>query len=72
MLKLYSLLIGENPAYTATFQPSSKRKIALFANCMLVPIMLWFINGYLMVRNVLEGSIWIAILTEPYLPLSSF
>ena len=72
MLKLYSLLIGENPAYTATFQPSSKRKIALFANCMLVPIMLWFINGYLMVRNVLEGSIWIAILTATILAFIIF
>ena len=63
MLKFYSLLIGENPAYTATFQPSSKRKIALYANCMLVPIILWFINGYLLVKDVLEGSIWTALLT---------
>ena len=72
MLKFYSLLIGENPAYTATFQPSSKRKIALYANCMLVPILLWFINGYLMVRNVLEGSIWIAILTATILAFIIF
>ena len=63
MLKFYSLLIGENPAYTATFQPSSERKIALYANCMLVPIILWFINGYLLVKDVLEGSIWTALLT---------
>ena len=72
MLKFYSLLIGENPAYTATFQPSSKRKIALYANCMLVPILLWFINGYLMVRNVLEGSIWVAILTATILAFIIF
>lgn len=63
MLKFYSLLIGENPEYTATFQPSSKRKIALYANCMLVPIILWFINGYLLVKDVLQESIWTALLT---------
>lgn len=63
MLKIYSIIIGENPNYTALFQPSSKRKIALYANCLLVPVILWFINGYLLVKNVLEGSVYIAILT---------
>lgn len=63
MLKLYSIIIGENPKYTATFQPASKRKIALYANCLIVPVVLWFINGYLLVNNVLEGSILSSILT---------
>lgn len=63
MLKFYSIIIGENPKYTATFQPASKRKIALYANCLLVPIILWFINGYLLVKNVLEGSLFTAFLT---------
>ncbi len=63
MLKYYSIIIGENPKYTATFQPASKRKIALYANCLIVPVILWFINGYLLVSNVLEGSIFTAILT---------
>jgi hypothetical protein len=72
MLKFYSLLIGENPEYTATFQPSSKRKITLFANCMLVPIILWFINGYLLVKNVLEGSFWMALLTATVLAFIIF
>lgn len=63
MLKIYSIIIGENPNYTALFQPSSKRKIALYANCLIVPVILWFINGYLLVKNVLEGSAFMAILT---------
>ena len=63
MLKLYSTIIGENPKYTATFQPASKRKIALYANCLIVPVILWFINGYLLVSNVLEGSLLSSILT---------
>lgn len=63
MLKYYSIIIGENPNYTATFQPASKRKVALYANCLIVPVILWFINGYLLVSNVLEGSMFSAILT---------
>lgn len=63
MLKFYSLIIGENPNYTATFQPASKRKIALYANCLMVPVILWFINGYLLVNHVLEGGIYASILT---------
>ena len=54
MLKFYSLIIGENPDYTKSFQPASKRKVALFANCLLVPVILWFINTYLLVAHVLE------------------
>ena len=63
MLKYYSIIIGENPKYTATFQPASKRKVALYANCLIVPVILWFINGYLLVSKVLEGNIFSAILT---------
>ncbi len=63
MLKIYSIMIGENPKYTATFQPASKRKVALYATCLLVPVILWFINGYLLVNNVLEGSTFSSILT---------
>ena len=63
MLKYYSIIIGENPKYTATFQPASKRKIALYANCIIVPVILWFINGYLLVSNVLEGSLLSSFIT---------
>jgi hypothetical protein len=63
MLKFYSIIIGENPNYTATFQPASKRKIVLYANCLLIPVILWFINGYLLVNHVLEGNLISSILT---------
>ncbi|HMT34690.1 MAG TPA: hypothetical protein PKC41_02460 [Chitinophagaceae bacterium] len=63
MFKIYSIIIGENPKYTATFQPASKRKVALYANCLMVPVILWFINSYLLVSKVLEASFSSAILT---------
>jgi len=63
MLKYYSILIGENPRYTALFQPASKRKIALYANCLMIPVILWFINSYLLVTHVLQGNILVAVIT---------
>lgn len=63
MLKFYSILIGENPEITKHYQPASKRKIILYANCLLVPVILWFINSYLLVRHVLEGGVIAALLT---------
>lgn len=63
MLKFCSLLIGEDPKNTANFQASSKRQIILYANCLLIPVILWFINSFLLVRNVLEGSFIVALIT---------
>lgn len=63
MFKFYSLLIGENPEYTKTFQPASKRKIILYANCLMIPVILWFINSYLLVSHVLKGGFIPAIIT---------
>lgn len=72
MLRLYSLIIGENPKYVATFQPSSKKKVALYANCILIPVIIWFINGYLLVNHVLGGNIWSALLTATIIALIIF
>ncbi len=72
MQRLYSKLIGENPDYTSSFQPASKRKIALYANCLMIPVILWFINGYLLVSHVIEGGTIPAILTATIAALIIF
>lgn len=69
MLKFYSILIGEDPAYTANFHPSSKRKIAKYAACLMIPVIIWFINGFLLVSHVLEGGIMSALLTATVIAL---
>jgi hypothetical protein len=66
MLKYYSLFIGENPDYTAGFSPAGKRKIALLAGSMLIPVMLWFINAFLMTKHVLAGSFGAALLAGSF------
>lgn len=62
-LKFACLLTGEQYQYVRNQQPSSQRKIMLYANCMLLPIILWFINGYLLIQNVIAGNFFAAILT---------
>jgi hypothetical protein len=61
MMKIYCKILGEDFNYVNQFQPSGKRKIALLANCLMVPVILWMITGYLLVHNVLGNSFPIAI-----------
>ncbi len=56
-------LIGEDYSFVKDYTQGGKRKIALYANCLLVPVILWFINGYLLIMNVLEGTMFTALLT---------
>jgi hypothetical protein len=50
-LRAASLFVGENPDYVATFHTSSKRKILLYATCMMLPILLWLITSFLACRQ---------------------
>jgi len=59
-----SFLIGQNPAYTASFQPSSKSKIALYANCLLIPVLMWLINTFMLVSHTLHGGTFMAIVAS--------
>ena len=63
MLKFYSFLIGEDYDHVRNYQPASRKKIALLANCMCVPIILWFINGFMLVSQVMKLSIVNALIT---------
>lgn len=72
LFNLCSRLVGEDPKYTAHFHPSSKRKIVLYANAMMIPVLLWFANGYLLTREVLEAPLWTALVTAIFASLTIF
>ena len=72
LFSLCSRLIGENPKYTAHFHPASKRKIVLYANAMMIPVLLWFANGFLLCHEILQTSIGIAIMTAVFLAVVIF
>jgi Na+-transporting methylmalonyl-CoA/oxaloacetate decarboxylase gamma subunit len=44
--------------------PKSKQKVALMANALLLPVLAWAINGYLLTRQVLETSWGVALFTS--------
>lgn len=63
MLKLYCKIIGEQYEYVKHYQPASKRKVSLYATCIMIPVILWFINSFLLISNILNGSLLIALTT---------
>lgn len=63
MLRICCLLTGDDYQMVKNDTPASKRKIILLATCLCVPVILWFINGALIVHQVLLGSLPIAIAT---------
>ncbi|MEP2281306.1 DUF4407 domain-containing protein [Maribacter sp.] len=63
MLKLSSAIIGENYSNVSKFQPSSKRKIKLLATCLIIPVTLWFITGFLTSKITMNHNLPLAITT---------
>ena len=63
MLKLSCAITGDDFQMVSKDTPISKKKICLMAMCLFVPVLLWFLNGYLLVTHVLAGSVGIGLLT---------
>jgi len=72
MLKFYSLLVGENPELTKNFQESSKKKIIVNANLLMIPVLLWLVNGFLISRVILENGLGISIMIGLFIGLIIF
>lgn len=62
MLKFWSILIGKDWEVVKTYRQSSQDKIKLFGSILLIPVVLWGLNGYLMSREIFESSIISSIL----------
>jgi hypothetical protein len=63
MLKYYCLLTGDDYRMLLNDTPASQKKIKLLGSCLFVPTFLWFINGYLLAKQVLQCSFAISITT---------
>ena len=72
MLKFYSHLVGENPEFTKTFQESSKKKIIVNANLLMVPVLLWLVNGFLLSKEIFENSFAVSLFVGLFLGLIIF
>jgi hypothetical protein len=57
MLRFWSFLIGKDWEVVKTYRNSSQDKIKLFGSIILIPVILWAANGYLMSREIFESGV---------------
>ena len=62
MLKLFCLITGDNYQMVMNETPNSRKKVSVMATVLFIPVILWFINGYFLVDEILEGSFYNALL----------
>ena len=62
MLKFWCALIGKDYETVLTYRKSSQDKIKLFGSIILIPVILWALNGYLMSREIFGGGVISSIL----------
>lgn len=63
MLKFYCFITGDQYSMVKEDTPKSKQKVVLMANALLLPVLIWDINGYLLARHVLQSTLAIALFT---------
>lgn len=57
MLKFWSFLIGKDWEVVKFYRSSSQDKVKLFGSIILIPVILWAANGYLMSREIFESGV---------------
>lgn len=63
MLKNACFFTGENYALVAVDTPASKKKIIALALAMMVPVLIWVFNGFMLSFQVLNTGLGWALLT---------
>lgn len=63
MLRIACFFTGDNYILVASDTPASKKKIVAMATAMMVPVMIWLFNGFMLAFEILESSLASAILT---------
>lgn len=63
MLRLYCFITGDEYAILKNDTPASKKKVALLATSLAVPVLIWFIVTILMVSHVLNYSMVAAVIS---------
>lgn len=62
MLKFNCLITGDDYNLLKTDTPESRKKVSALASVIFIPVIIWFANGFLMAANVLQSSVWSALL----------
>lgn len=64
MLKIYCLITGDDYELVKNETPESRKKISMYGMIIMLPVMLWLIQGFLIVSHVMNGSIWASAATS--------
>lgn len=72
MLKLFCFITGDNYQMVKNETPNSRKKVSVMATVLFIPVVLWFVNGYFMVTEILGGSLNGAILSGTVMALLIF
>lgn len=62
MLKFYCLITGDDYNLLKDETPQSKKKVKLFAFCIVIPVLFWAINSFLLSSQVLMKDYFTSIL----------
>jgi len=63
MLKTACFLTGDNYTIVNSDTPSSKKKVVAMSIAMLVPILLWVLNGFMLSNEVLKAGFFGSVIT---------
>lgn len=64
MLKFFCILIGKDWEKVKTYRQSSQEKIILFGSILLIPVILWGLNGFLMSREIFGMDFFPSVITS--------
>ena len=71
MLRFFCWLLGKDYGLVSLYRQSSKEKIILFGSILLIPVILWGINGYLMSKEIFGLGLYGSLGTSFILSLLS-
>ncbi len=62
MIKIACFLTGDQFSLVSVDTPESRKKIIALAMDMMVPVVIWFLIGYMLTHVVLQNSLLLGIL----------
>lgn len=63
MLKIATALTGENYELLSVDTPASKKKVVAMALALMIPTLIWVINGFMLTYVVLQSALAVSLLT---------
>lgn len=63
MLKISCAITGDDYSMVRLDTPKSKKKVNAMASAVFIPVMMWFINAYLLMRYIMDSEVVTALVT---------